>query len=198
MDAQKFGAFVAAVRKEKNMTQAELAAKIQVTDKAVCRWERGLGFPDINTLIPLADALDLSVLELMRSEKINEKEAADNQANEAIADTLDIAVAQRKAERKHLWLVAGVAAVLMVTLLLIDFIGWNLGKVLMYALMVMPPVFGIVAAMCFLIYMVWQILHHRAIKQTVIAMCISLAIAAAWLIILPAILVALGGFPAQP
>lgn len=198
MDAQKFGAFVAAVRKEKNMTQAELAAKIQVTDKAVSRWERGLGFPDINTLIPLADALNLSVLELMRSEKINEKEATDNQANEAIADTLDIAVAQRKAERKHLWLVAGLAAVLMVILLLIDFIGWNLGKVLMYALMVMPPVFGIVAAMCFLIYMVWQILHHRAIKQTVIAMCISLTIAAVWLIILPAMLVVLGGFPAQP
>ena len=43
MDANRFGAFVAACRREKHMTQAELAAKIQVTDKAVSRWERGIG-----------------------------------------------------------------------------------------------------------------------------------------------------------
>ena len=41
MDARKFGAFIAENRKAKNMTQAELAAKLQVTDKAVSRWERG-------------------------------------------------------------------------------------------------------------------------------------------------------------
>ena len=48
----KFGAFVAKCRKERNMTQADLALKIQVTDKAVSRWERGIGFPDINTIEP--------------------------------------------------------------------------------------------------------------------------------------------------
>ena len=41
MDAQKFGAFIAQCRKEKGMTQSDLAAKIMVTDKAVSRWERG-------------------------------------------------------------------------------------------------------------------------------------------------------------
>lgn len=44
MDAAKFGSFIARSRKDKNMTQAELAIKINVTDKAVSRWERGLGF----------------------------------------------------------------------------------------------------------------------------------------------------------
>ena len=44
MDARKLGDFIAGCRKEKNMTQAELAVKINVTDKAVSRWERG-GFP---------------------------------------------------------------------------------------------------------------------------------------------------------
>ena len=69
MDAKVFGQFIALTRKERNMTQAELAAQIGVTDKAVSRWERGVGFPDINTLEPLAKALGVTVPELMRSEK---------------------------------------------------------------------------------------------------------------------------------
>ena len=72
MDAKKFGSFIAATRKESNMTQMDLARKLQVTDKAVSKWERGLGFPDINTIEPLADALGVSVLEIMRSERIAE------------------------------------------------------------------------------------------------------------------------------
>ncbi len=73
MDAQKFGAFIAQCRKEKSMTQSELAAKIMVTDKTVSRWERGKGFPDINLLLPLAEALEVSVLELMHSERQKDK-----------------------------------------------------------------------------------------------------------------------------
>lgn len=73
MDAQKFGTFIAQCRKEKSMTQSELAAKIMVTDKAVSRWERGKGFRDINLLLPLAEALEVSVLELMHSERQKEK-----------------------------------------------------------------------------------------------------------------------------
>ena len=45
MDAQKFGAFIAEMRKARGLTQAALAAQLHVTDKAVSRWERGLGFP---------------------------------------------------------------------------------------------------------------------------------------------------------
>ena len=74
MDAKKFGMFIATLRKEKNMTQVDLAKKLQVTDKAVSKWERGLGFPDINSIEPLADALGVSVLEIMRSERIAETE----------------------------------------------------------------------------------------------------------------------------
>ena len=62
MDAKVFGKFIMERRKQLGMTQAELAEKINVTDKAVSRWERGLGFPDINTLEPLADAFGIEVL----------------------------------------------------------------------------------------------------------------------------------------
>ena len=73
MDAKRFGAFISERRKERHMAQADLAGKVGVTDKAVSRWERGLGFPDINTMEPLAEALDVSLLELMRSEMQKKK-----------------------------------------------------------------------------------------------------------------------------
>lgn len=57
MNASEFGQFISQMRKKNKLTQAELARKLDVTDKAVSRWERGLGFPDINTLEALADAL---------------------------------------------------------------------------------------------------------------------------------------------
>ena len=65
MDAKTFGAFLAQVRRAQGLTQAELAEQLHVTDKAVSRWERGVGLPDINTLEPLADALGLSLADLM-------------------------------------------------------------------------------------------------------------------------------------
>ena len=49
---------------ERNMTQAELAQQLHVTDKAVSRWERGIGLPDINMLEPLADVLGLTLADL--------------------------------------------------------------------------------------------------------------------------------------
>lgn len=67
MDAKTFGTFLAAIRRERGLTQAELAEQIHVTDKAVSRWERGIGLPDINTLEPLAAALGISLSQLMHA-----------------------------------------------------------------------------------------------------------------------------------
>lgn len=108
MEAKKFGQFIAGIRKEKKMTQAELAGKIHVTDKAISRWERGLGFPDIQTLEPLAQALGISVLELMRSER-QETEKQDRQPEkfrytqgevaEMLQNAGDISRQQKKQDR---------------------------------------------------------------------------------------------------
>ena len=68
MDAKAFGAFLAKTRKDRGLTQNALAEQLHVTDKAVSRWERGLGFPDINTLEPLADALGLTLAQLMHAD----------------------------------------------------------------------------------------------------------------------------------
>lgn len=63
------GMMIAELRKEKGLTQLELAEKIGVTDKAVSKWERDLSCPDINSLPNLADILGVSVDELMQIKK---------------------------------------------------------------------------------------------------------------------------------
>ena len=92
MDSVKFGAFIAETRKECGMTQQELAKKLSVTNKAVSRWETGSGFPDINILEPLADALGVSILELMRSERLSVR---DEQTSQALSDTIELANLRR-------------------------------------------------------------------------------------------------------
>ena len=68
MKAQTFGATVAALRKEKGMTQQDLAGKMGVTDKAVSKWERNLSYPDTASLSKLAETLGVSVDELMQGQ----------------------------------------------------------------------------------------------------------------------------------
>ena len=68
MDATKIGTFIAAERRAKGWTQRQLADKLQLTDKAVSRWETGKGLPDVSFLLPLAAALDVSVGELPAGE----------------------------------------------------------------------------------------------------------------------------------
>ena len=70
MNYDKIGEFIASKRKEKNMTQSELAKKLGVTDKAVSKWERGLGCPDVSILEMLSIELDISILELLKGRKI--------------------------------------------------------------------------------------------------------------------------------
>lgn len=73
MDNNKIGEFIASLRKEKGLTQQELGNKLFVTDKAVSKWERGLGFPDITILEKLADELDVEVSELLSGERGKKK-----------------------------------------------------------------------------------------------------------------------------
>ena len=64
------GEMISSLRKEKGMTQNELAEKMNVTDKAVSKWERDLSCPDINTISKLANILDVSVDELLQAKKL--------------------------------------------------------------------------------------------------------------------------------
>lgn len=74
IDKKKFGAFVAQLRKERGMTQKELAAMVYVSDKAVSKWETGVSIPDVSVLIPLAETLGVSVSELLECRRIERVE----------------------------------------------------------------------------------------------------------------------------
>lgn len=74
IEKEKFGAFVAQLRKEKGLTQKELAEKLFLSDKAVSKWERGLSMPDITVLTPLAEALGVSVAELLNCQRMEKEE----------------------------------------------------------------------------------------------------------------------------
>lgn len=65
MRKQTLGMMISSLRKEKGMTQLELAEKMRVTDKAVSKWERDLSFPDINSIPKLAEIFEVSVDDLM-------------------------------------------------------------------------------------------------------------------------------------
>lgn len=70
MDLIKIGKFIAFCRKDKKLTQEELAEKLYITDRAVSKWERGLSLPDASIMLELCNILDINVNELLMGEKI--------------------------------------------------------------------------------------------------------------------------------
>jgi len=82
MDQIKIGKFIQKQRKEKNITQSELAEKLNITDRAVSKWERGLCLPDASTMPELCEILDITINDLLSGEivamKNNEKKLEEN------------------------------------------------------------------------------------------------------------------------
>ena len=76
MDASYTGNKILQLRKQKNMTQKELADLLSVTDKAVSKWERGLNFPDLLTMEKIAQIFDTSVVELLGIEDYSNQQVA--------------------------------------------------------------------------------------------------------------------------
>ena len=74
MDLIKIGKFIADCRKEKKITQEQLAEKLYITDRAVSKWERGLSLPDADKMLDLCNILDINVNELLNGERIDMKD----------------------------------------------------------------------------------------------------------------------------
>lgn len=90
METKELGMFIAKRRTELGMTQAQLAERLHVTNKAISKWENGRGLPDIANVEGLADALDLSLQELMEC-RICQTEDEAGDAEQALRETLEFA-----------------------------------------------------------------------------------------------------------
>ena len=89
MDNIRFGSFVAQLRKERGLTQKELAQRLHVTDKAVSKWETGRGFPDLKLLEPLAQTLEVSLVELLQGERTSSPTLSVEEAGQVAARAMD-------------------------------------------------------------------------------------------------------------
>lgn len=113
MSQEKIGRFIRKLRIEKEMTQQELAEKIGVTDRAISKWENGRGTPDITLLLPLSKELDVTLLELLSGEKIENE-------NNAIIDLI-----KHKDKKTKIWkcLFIGIINVILIIMTVILIFG---------------------------------------------------------------------------
>ena len=78
MNNQKIGEFIKELRKQKGLTQKDLAEKLHITDRAISKWERGLSCPDISLLDDLSQILEVSVIEILKGRKLDKTELINN------------------------------------------------------------------------------------------------------------------------
>ena len=95
MNYKKIGNYIQEKRKEKGLTQKDLAKKLYLTDKAISKWERGLGCPDISVLEKLSAILEISILSILNGEDTTEKEI-----DKAIIETINYSKTQEKTNFK--------------------------------------------------------------------------------------------------
>ena len=98
MDQLKIGKFITECRKQKQLTQLQLADKLGITDKAISKWERGIAMPDTSIMLELCDILCISVNELLNGERINMENS--NEKNEQLL--LDMAK-ELETKNKIIW-----------------------------------------------------------------------------------------------
>lgn len=88
MNQEKIGKFIAECRKDKNLTQLQLAEILGVTDRSVSKWENGRCMPDLSLFKPICTELDITINELLSGERI-EKELYQEKLEENIVNTID-------------------------------------------------------------------------------------------------------------
>lgn len=116
MDQKKIGEFISKCRKEKNLTQQELADILHVTDRAISNWETGRRMPDVSFYKPLCEVLDISINELLMGEKI-EKEKQLSTSEEHLIHALEVN------EISHKKMISLILLFIISIFLLIGFIG---------------------------------------------------------------------------
>ncbi len=100
MNQEKIGKFIAEKRKERNLTQEQLAEKLGVTNRSISNWENGKNMPDLSLFKPLCNELNISINELMSGEIIDNKNYI-NVLEENIVDMVSDLEDKKKKERRE-------------------------------------------------------------------------------------------------
>ena len=113
LNTQKTGSLIAAIRKEQNRTQRDLANELGVSSAAISKWERGVGFPDVSLVEPLAESLGITIAELFKGERI--EESVDREYESLLSDVVKVS-ADEIGRKKRLanWIIAATVAALYV------------------------------------------------------------------------------------
>ena len=119
MDLKRIGKFIANCRKEKKITQEQLAEKLYITDRAVSKWERGLSLPDADKMLDLCNILDISVNELLIGEKINMKDY-EKKTNELLVELAKQEELKNRRLITDMWVLTVTAFVFYVALMVIS------------------------------------------------------------------------------
>ncbi|MCI9063700.1 MAG: helix-turn-helix transcriptional regulator [Clostridia bacterium] len=118
MEQAKVGKFIAKCRKNKNMTQAELAEKLNITDRAISKWETGKGMPDSSIMLELCNELDISVNELLSGEAIK----MENYNQKAEENLLEMKKQKEESDREMLRLEMVIGYISSITFLILVFL----------------------------------------------------------------------------
>ena len=111
MNAQKTGSLIAAIRKEQNRTQQDLANELGVSSAAISKWERGIGFPDVSLIEPLATSLGITIAELFKGERIENGDT--NEYENLLSDVVKVSKNEISKKKKITnWIIAITVAVL--------------------------------------------------------------------------------------
>ena len=97
MDQIKIGQFIKSIRKEKNLTQREVAEKLGISEKTVSKWETGNGLPEVSLMLPLCELLEISVNELLSGDRLDEKQYFEK-AEQNIMSLIEEKAEAKKAE----------------------------------------------------------------------------------------------------
>ena len=121
MNQEKIGKFILSLRKKKNMTQQELANKINVSDKTISKWENGRGMPDLSLIKPLCDELNITINELLSGETIS-KENYQEKFEENILNTINYTEKEIKKNNKIYKIIISTIVTLILIIALMFFI----------------------------------------------------------------------------
>lgn len=121
MNQERIGKFISKLRKDKKLTQEELAEKLKVSSKSISRWETGKCMPDISLLIPLSEILEVSVNDLILGEHIKE-ENMKQKTEQTIKETIKYSnIKIKKEKKKNIWIIVFVLIIISFILGTIDY-----------------------------------------------------------------------------